>query len=410
MRQKLPIPCTSNRGKEAGDLLRPIPERGKTHNAEQTRPHSTGCPGGGRDGHRRRAARHSGSGDPARRQRDVRAEPGGRQGSRERPGRQAGAGVRVDGQGLRGDARRRGAKVTSVQPIAQSVEVPRHVVLVLDNSYSMEQRKAIPKLLEGVGARAEGHPAGRRRAHRRLRHQDREDGQPRPARGDLPVEQAVRAGGVRRQGLPEGQARPRPPSSTRPWSPASSSSRACRSTTRGSSSSSRTARTSTAPSRATSSAWWRRESRTSACSRSITCRRPKIDAFLAGFASQNHGQARKAGTGADLLTLFQRFASRMDHYLRRQLRVRAGRPARLRNRPSRPPPATPAAKAPAPAPPAAAAPAPETPTAAAPAPATPTAPPAAPEAQGGSNWWLWLLLLIVLILIIYFVSRKSDRK
>ena len=44
------------------------------------------------------------------------------------------------------------AKVTSVEPIAKSVEVPRHVVLVLDNSYSMEQRKAIPKLLEGVGA------------------------------------------------------------------------------------------------------------------------------------------------------------------------------------------------------------------------------------------------------------------
>ena len=43
-------------------------------------------------------------------------------------------------------------KVTSVQPIAKSVEVPRHVVLVLDNSYSMEERKAIPKLLEGVGA------------------------------------------------------------------------------------------------------------------------------------------------------------------------------------------------------------------------------------------------------------------
>jgi len=44
------------------------------------------------------------------------------------------------------------AKVISVEPISQSVEVPRHVVLVLDNSYSMEERKAITKLLEGVGA------------------------------------------------------------------------------------------------------------------------------------------------------------------------------------------------------------------------------------------------------------------
>ena len=38
----------------------------------------------------------------------------------------------------------------------------------------------------------------------------------------------------------------------------------------------------------------------------------KIDEFLASFASQNRGQARKAGHGADLLTLFQAFASRID--------------------------------------------------------------------------------------------------
>ena len=40
----------------------------------------------------------------------------------------------------------------------------------------------------------------------------------------------------------------------------------------------------------------------------------KIDPFLAGFAAQNHGQSRKAGTGADLLTLFKQFASRLDQY------------------------------------------------------------------------------------------------
>jgi len=137
---------------------------------------------------------------------------------------------------------------------------------------------------------------------------------------------------------------------------------------------------------------------------------PKIDAFLAGFAAQNHGQARKAGTGADLLTLFKQFASRLDQYyiVGYAFAPVAGPTAK----PTEPPaPAPAAAKAPAPAAPAAAAPAPETPTAVAPAPATPTAaPPAAPEAKGGINWWLWLLLLIVLILIIYFVSRKSDRK
>jgi OOP family OmpA-OmpF porin len=43
------------------------------------------------------------------------------------------------------------AKVTSAEPVSQSVEVPRHVALVLDNSYSLEERKAIKKLLDGVG-------------------------------------------------------------------------------------------------------------------------------------------------------------------------------------------------------------------------------------------------------------------
>ena len=83
---------------------------------------------------------------------------------------------------------------------------------------------------------------------------------------------------------------------------------------------------------------------------------PKIDAFLAGFAGQNHGQARKAGTGADLLTLFKRFASRMDNFYvvsyafapvagptakparaAARLRQRPPRPLRLRHRPLRPP-------------------------------------------------------------------------
>jgi len=44
----------------------------------------------------------------------------------------------------------RTAKVTSVQSIAESLDVPRHIVLVLDNSYSMYERQAIKALLSGV--------------------------------------------------------------------------------------------------------------------------------------------------------------------------------------------------------------------------------------------------------------------
>jgi len=44
----------------------------------------------------------------------------------------------------------RNGKITSVQPIAESLDVPRHIVLVLDNSYSMYERKAIKALLAGV--------------------------------------------------------------------------------------------------------------------------------------------------------------------------------------------------------------------------------------------------------------------
>lgn len=44
----------------------------------------------------------------------------------------------------------RTAKIVSVQPISESLEVPRHIVLVLDNSESMRQRNAIEPLLTGV--------------------------------------------------------------------------------------------------------------------------------------------------------------------------------------------------------------------------------------------------------------------
>ena len=42
------------------------------------------------------------------------------------------------------------AKITSVQPVSESLDVPRHIILVLDNSDSMRQRNAIAPLLAGV--------------------------------------------------------------------------------------------------------------------------------------------------------------------------------------------------------------------------------------------------------------------
>ncbi len=42
------------------------------------------------------------------------------------------------------------AKIISVQPIEESLDVPRNIVLVLDNSYSMREREAIGPLLAGV--------------------------------------------------------------------------------------------------------------------------------------------------------------------------------------------------------------------------------------------------------------------
>jgi outer membrane protein OmpA-like peptidoglycan-associated protein/Mg-chelatase subunit ChlD len=44
----------------------------------------------------------------------------------------------------------RTAKITSVQPLSESLEVPRNIVLVLDNSDSMRQRNAIEPLRAGV--------------------------------------------------------------------------------------------------------------------------------------------------------------------------------------------------------------------------------------------------------------------
>ncbi len=42
------------------------------------------------------------------------------------------------------------AKIVSVLPITESLDVPRHIVLVLDNSFSMSERNAVKPLLDGV--------------------------------------------------------------------------------------------------------------------------------------------------------------------------------------------------------------------------------------------------------------------
>lgn len=44
----------------------------------------------------------------------------------------------------------RTANIVSVQPYEQDVDIPRHMVLVLDNSFSMQERNAVKPLLAGV--------------------------------------------------------------------------------------------------------------------------------------------------------------------------------------------------------------------------------------------------------------------
>ena len=205
-------------------------------------------------------------------------------------------------------------KVTSVQPIAKSVEVPRHVVLVLDNSYSMEERKAIAKLLEGVGAvlktirpiddvrvvvfrdketvKVGGHDlhvevfqsnkpseleAFVAKAYKKDRITDK-----------TVLYEAMVAGLELIRGMPADDPR---------FLIVFSDGEDINSAFKG--------------------------DVVSQTAQGIPNLRvfaidymqgPAIDEFLASFASRNRGQARKAGTGADLLTVFQRFASTMENF------------------------------------------------------------------------------------------------
>ncbi len=205
------------------------------------------------------------------------------------------------------------AKVISVEPISKSVEVPRHVVLVLDNSYSMEERKAIPKLLEGVGAVLKtirpvddvrivvfGTKAVKM-GGRDLRVETFQSNKPADLEAFVAkaykkdrvtdttvLYEAMFAGLELVRGMPANEPR---------FLAVFSDGEDINSAFKG--------------------------DVVSKAAQGIPNLRvfaidympgPKVDAFLASFASQNHGEARKAGTGADLVALFQKFASKLEHY------------------------------------------------------------------------------------------------
>jgi len=205
------------------------------------------------------------------------------------------------------------AKVVSVEPISKSVEVPRHVVLVLDNSDSMVERKAIPKLLEGVGAVLKtirpiddvrvvvfGTKAVKM-GGRDLRVQTFQSNKPadleafvakaykKGATTEITVlYEAIFAGLELFKGMPADDPR-------------------------------------------FLAVFTDGEDINSAFKGDVVVKAaqgipnvrvfaidympgPKIDDFLTAFASANRGEAKKAGTGADLLALFQKFASKLEHY------------------------------------------------------------------------------------------------
>jgi hypothetical protein len=298
-------------------------------------------------------------------------------------------------------------KVVSVEPISKSVEVPRRVVLVLDNSFSMLERKAVAKLLEGVGAvlkhirpiddvrmvvfndhgtvKVDGH---------NLRAEVFKSSNP----AELSAF-AVRA--YEKKGVTD---------STYLYEAMLAGIDAIRGTP------------ATDPRFLV--VFSDGEDLNSAFKGDVVTTAakgipnlhvfaidfmpgPDIDGFLDTFAKQHQGQARKAGTGADLLTLFQQFGSRLDN-----LYIVSFAVAPLVGQTPKPaePTAAPPPEATAAAPPEATA--TQAPEATAPPPAAtvPAAEPAAPEAQARSNWWIWVLLLIVVIIIVFFATRKSKEK
>ncbi len=204
-------------------------------------------------------------------------------------------------------------KIVSVEPIAQTVEVPRHVVLVVDNSYSLEERKVIKKELEELGA-----------VLKTIRPID-----------DVQMV-VMRDGKTVKMGghvLHVEVFKSSKPSELGEFATKACSKKSVTNNTylneemfagvellRGT------------PADGPRFLWvfTDGEELNSAFKSDVVSQAaqglenfhvlavdcmpgPKIDGFLEKFASQNHGQAVKAGKGADLLALFQKAASRTDH-------------------------------------------------------------------------------------------------
>jgi hypothetical protein len=301
-----------------------------------------------------------------------------------------------------------GGKVVSVEPISKSVEVPRRVVLVLDNSFSMLERKAVAKLLEGVGAVLKhirpiddvrivvfnDHGTAKVDGHN-LRAEVFQSSKP----ADL---SAFAAKAYEKKQITD---------STYLYEAMLAGVDAIRGTP------------ATDPRFLV--VFSDGEDLNSAFKADVVSQAaqavpnlhvyaidympgPNLDHFLETFASQHGGQARKAGSGADLLSLFQNFASRMDDLYIVSFAF-APPAAGVTPKPAEPTAAPPAEAAAAPQPAATATLAPEA-TAVPLAATVPAAEPAAPEAQAKSNWWLWVILLIVVIIIVIFATRKSKEK
>jgi hypothetical protein len=299
------------------------------------------------------------------------------------------------------------AKVGSVQPIAQSVEVPRHVVLVLDNSYSMVERKLVKQLLDGVGSVLKhirpiddvrivvfhDKPTVKMGGHD-LHVEVFKSSNPSElgefvakaySKGHITdstyLYEAMVAGLDLVRGMPTDG-----PRFLAVFSDGEDLNSAFKSDV------------------VDQAAQGLGNLHVFAID---YLPKPEIDQFLAKFASENHGQARKAGTGADLLMLFQQFASRLEPYyivsyeFMPEAAPKAAAPA----------PAAPAVVAPeptaapaAPAPATAVAPTPETPTVPAPAPAP------APPAGCSSTTIIIIVVIVVVIVLIFLATRKKDKK
>jgi len=207
------------------------------------------------------------------------------------------------------------AKVISVEPVSQSVDVPRHVVLVLDNSDSMVERKAVTKLLEGVGAvlktirpiddvrivvfrdMKKSVKMGGRDLHVEVlqsnKPSDLEAFAAKAYKKGSTTEttvlyEAMLAGVELIRGMPAND-----PRFLMVFSDGEDINSAFKSEV------------------------------VSQAAKGIPNLRayaidympgPKVDAFLASFASQNGGEAKKAGTGADLAAVLQQSATKLEHH------------------------------------------------------------------------------------------------